>query len=497
MRQIMMIWILMFWVLWFMQANANISETQWNTYKLGNTTGVNIYKHQICRNIANTSSSEYFIPLWSWWEFNSFIDHKPNWVTINNCTITTPCMKPSNTVWWLWSPTSITQTLSNGTTWTPLSVAGTYSATATVASCRFTCASGYAWDNGSCKEITYSYSYWNWSNCSASPSWWAWSTCTNGSQSRLCQNTNGIQTRTASCIRSSDGATVLNTLCSGTPQTTQTCPSWPVTCSALTKLQASNLAWSLHPISAVPSRSSWWTFQASIECWATDIACLNWSNLNPQWRANFTCNNGTWSVSTSNGPRNCAAFVHASYFNVPALNHGASHNIAAVWWVPPGTPTGSWRFECNDGVITTISLSAPTSSCWSAQGWVYVNAPSSSLCNVGTPSWVTNATDTTWNWSCTSWWTSVQCIAIDPLGPCRWWYGFDFTNNGWWAPSNSYGTRANGSRWCDSTWYDRDYCDNTGYFNQNVTYSIWWGTCTDYVGGWCPVTTYSLSCEWR
>jgi len=85
-----------------------------------------------------------------------------------------------------------------------------------------------------CTEVSgcsFSWTYSDWGSCDASPSWASFGSygscsrsCGGGQKCRYrsCQNNGGTQTRTAQCRRS-DGTTVANSYCSGTPLTSRSC----------------------------------------------------------------------------------------------------------------------------------------------------------------------------------------------------------------------------------------------------------------------------------
>ncbi len=150
------------------------------------------------------------------WSINSWIY---SWVNYSYASINHGNTRGVNT----------SQTIPNGTrNYSGTANCNNGSVTLTNQTTSVSCNSWYSWNGSSCvanQVITYSYSYWSWSSCSANPSWWAWWTCSNGNQTRTCQNTNGTQSRSASCIRSSDGAVVVNSLCDPVTYTVQSCTS--------------------------------------------------------------------------------------------------------------------------------------------------------------------------------------------------------------------------------------------------------------------------------
>ena len=75
---------------------------------------------------------------------------------------------------------------------------------------------------------TYSWNeHGDWSECSADPTWSDWSDCSaecgGGNQTRTCQDTEGTQSQTVTCVRGQTDETVVDSYCSGEKPDTRSC----------------------------------------------------------------------------------------------------------------------------------------------------------------------------------------------------------------------------------------------------------------------------------
>jgi hypothetical protein len=148
-------------------------------------------------------------------------------------------------------------------------------------SCSPSCNSGYYASGWSCLPYTYTLSYGWWWACSASPTWsWWWAcsvSCWWWVQYRTCSNTTGTQTRTATCTRDQDGASVSLANC-GSVSTSQSCSSsciWSNSQSCNTGA-CYTYSWSTGSWGSC-SASPTWSWWSACSWWTQSRTCSNTS----------------------------------------------------------------------------------------------------------------------------------------------------------------------------------------------------------------------------
>lgn len=142
-------------------------------------------------------------------------------------------------------------------------------------------------------------------------------------------------------------------------------------------------------------------------------------------RSGYPVNNGNdmwkWYCDGRNGGSNQTCY--ADIVNCGTAQGRVYDNAPTFGLCDEGTPSqvidsgNTWTWACVDDIGQSVSCWAydrDSGDCGSAQGQYYDNAPTSGLCDAGTPSAVTSSSGR-WNWQCAgvNGGSSVNCWAYD------------------------------------------------------------------------------------
>ncbi len=258
--------------------------------------------------------------------------------------------------------------------------------TCTVSSCD----SGYYQSWNSCLTTTYSWSYGWWGGCSVTCGWWT-------------------QSRSASCIRNYDSATVSNAYCE-TPVTSQSCntQACPVNCvgswSNNANCSATCGGWVYQQTYTITTNAA----NGGAGCAYSNGATQWWgTSCNTQW-CPVNCV-GSWS-DTSSCSATCGGWVKQQIYTITtnAANGGAtcsSTNGATRWgatscntqWCPVNC-VGSWSNNANCSAT--------------CGGWVYQQTYTitTNAANGGAGCAYSNGATQWWGTSCNTQWCPVNCV---------------------------------------------------------------------------------------